>query len=92
MAKPERRNARPTSTILRSTERIEEALVLEHHRDRIVGRPVDADLLGLVGRTADGRRRQGGGGKSKNATSGKQGHDDFQRETAPASLHAHTIG
>ena len=28
---------------------LQQALFLEHHRDRIVGRPVDADFLGLVG-------------------------------------------
>ena len=36
---------------------LEQALLLEHHRDRIVGRPVDADFLRLVGGEQRGRQQ-----------------------------------
>ena len=49
---------------------------------------ISADLARLA-ESYSGRER--GSGKGKNATSGEQGHDDLQRETAAASLHAHTI-
>ena len=38
---------------------LEQALFLEQHRHRVVGRPVDADFLRLVGAEARGRQQAG---------------------------------
>ena len=39
---------------------LEQALILEHHRDRVVGRPVDADFARLVGGVGADTRQQAG--------------------------------
>src|SRR6185503_19132864 len=56
---------------------LQDLLLLEHHRDRVVGRPVDADFLRLVGGVAAraGSKQQGGGDKAK---AGQRGHDDLR--------------
>jgi hypothetical protein len=47
----------------------EEALVLEHHGDRIVGRPIDTDFRGLPGGARETGRHQGCGcGRDKQVT------------------------
>ena len=51
----------------------QQALVLEHHGDRVVGRPVDADFLRLVGGEARGRQQAGQQGGRQERTSGKKG-------------------
>jgi len=57
---------------------LEEAFVLEQHRHRVIGRPVDVDFLGIVG-GAELRARQQGererGGEKR--TAGQFGHDDL---------------
>ena len=61
----------------------QQALVLEHHRDRIVGRPIDADfrrLVGGTGRAAESKRcnrcKRCAGGACQDFAAMK--HDDLQ--------------
>src|SRR5262249_50359401 len=56
---------------------LEQALVLEQDRDRVVGRPIDPNVLGLVGsqeRARKERDRERGGGER---TSEGGGHDEL---------------
>src|SRR5262249_45415404 len=57
---------------------LEEAFVLEQHRHRVVGRPIDVDFLGIVG-GGELRARQHGEREraGQKRTAGQLGHDDL---------------
>ena len=57
---------------------LQELFLLQHHRHRIIGRPVDADLLRLVGGAEPRARQQGERERAgEKRTARKSGHDDL---------------
>jgi len=57
---------------------LQDALVLEQHGDRVVGRPIDIDFLGVVsgGKWRGGKKRERQR-RGEQGAAGKFGHDDL---------------
>src|SRR5262249_16889207 len=63
------------------------ALLLEQHRGRVVGRPVDADLFGVLGGFERGARNQSEGEHPREQNGpGMNGHDGTSARSAAAAF------